>query len=40
MNNDQWNYCYKFMTEVDGANSDVIVDFSNGTAYTHQVIVK
>jgi hypothetical protein len=39
-NNDQWNYCYKFKTEADGANIDVIVDFSTDKEYTHQVVIK
>jgi hypothetical protein len=39
-NNDQWNHCYKFQTEADNKNCDVIVHFSNTGAYTHQVVIK
>jgi starch-binding outer membrane protein SusE/F len=39
-NNDQWNFCYKFQTEADNKNCDVIVNFSNTSAYTHQVVIK
>jgi hypothetical protein len=39
-NNDQWNYCYKFQTEADNKNCDILVSFPAGAPYTHQVIVK
>jgi hypothetical protein len=39
-NNDQWNYCYKFQTEVDNKNCDVLVSFPTGAPYTHQVVIK
>lgn len=39
-NNDQWNYCYKFQTEADNKNCDIIVSFPAGAPYTHQVVVK
>lgn len=38
-NNDQWNYCYKFQTEVDTKNCDVKMYFQADKAYTHEVIV-
>ena len=38
-NNDQWNYCYKFKTEVDTKACDVKVYFYNDKNYTHEVIV-
>lgn len=38
-NNDQWNYCYKFKTEVDTKACDVKVYFYNDKAYTHEVII-
>jgi len=38
-NNDQWNYCYKFQTEVDTHACDVKVYFQTDKAYTHEVIV-
>ncbi|HEU4556027.1 MAG TPA: SusE domain-containing protein [Chitinophaga sp.] len=38
-NNDQWNYCYKFMTEVDTNACDVKVYFYTDKPYTHEVIV-
>ncbi|CAL1517950.1 SusE domain-containing protein [Chitinophaga sp. MM2321] len=39
-NNDQWNYCYKFASEADNKNCDVIVTFAPDKNYTHEVIVK
>lgn len=39
-NSDQYNYCYKFMSEVDGKNCDVKVYFSPDKTYTHEVIVR
>lgn len=39
-NNDQWNYCYKFKTEVDTKTCDVKVYFWTDKNYTHEVIVK
>lgn len=39
-NNDQWNYCYKFQTEADNKNCDIIVNFTTGGPYTHQVVIK
>ena len=39
-NNDQYNYSFKFKSEVDGANCDVNVYFSPDKNYTHEVIVK
>ncbi|WP_339070983.1 SusE domain-containing protein [Chitinophaga sp. 212800008-4] len=39
-NNDQWNYCYKFMTEEDGKNCDVNLYFYTDKNYTHEVIAK
>lgn len=38
--NDQWNYCYKFQTEADNKNCDILVSFPTGSAYTHQVVIK
>jgi hypothetical protein len=38
--NDQWNYSFKFMTEADGKNSDIILKFSPGADYTHEIILK
>ncbi|GAA0547337.1 SusE domain-containing protein [Chitinophaga japonensis] len=38
-NNDRWNYCYKFMTEVDTKACDVKVYFQADKNYTHEVIV-
>jgi hypothetical protein len=38
--NDQWNYCYKFQTEADNKNCDVLVSFPAGAPYTHQVVIK
>jgi hypothetical protein len=37
--NDQWNYCYKFQTEADNKNCDVLVNFTTGGPYTHQVVI-
>lgn len=39
-NNDRWNYCYKFMTEVDTKACDVKVYFQADKNYTHEVIIK
>jgi len=39
-NSDQYNYCYKFASEVDGKNCDVKVYFSPDKTYTHEVIVR
>lgn len=39
-NNDRWNFCYKFKTEVDTRPCDVFVYFKADKAYTHEVIVK
>ena len=39
-NNDQWNYCYKFATEVDLSNCDINLYFAADKNYTHEVIVK
>jgi hypothetical protein len=39
-NNDQWNYCYKFQTEEDGANLNVIVNLSAAQAYSHLIEIK
>ncbi len=39
-NNDRWNFCYKFKTEVDTRPCDVFVYFRADKAYTHEVIVK
>jgi len=38
--NDQWNYCYKFQTEADNKNCDILVSFPAGAPYTHQVVIK
>jgi len=40
VNSDQYNYCYKFASEVDGKNCDVKLFFSPDKTYTHQVIVR
>jgi hypothetical protein len=40
VNSDQYNYCYKFASEVDGKNCDVKLYFSPDKTYTHQVIVR
>lgn len=39
-NNDQWNYTYKFQTEADNKNCDVILNLSTSGSYTHQVVIK
>jgi hypothetical protein len=39
-NSDQYNYSYKFASEVDTKNCDVIVYFSPDKTYTHEVIVR
>ncbi len=39
-NNDQWNYCFKFKTEVDGAPSDFSVIMSAAGPYTHKIDVR
>lgn len=39
-NNDQWNYCFKFKSQVDGKNCDVNMSFKPDKAYTHEVIVR
>lgn len=39
-NNDQWNYSYKFQTEADNSNCDIIVNFTTDGPYTHQVVIK
>ncbi|MBX3254286.1 MAG: SusE domain-containing protein [Chitinophagaceae bacterium] len=39
-NNDQWNYCFKFKTQVDGAPSDFTVIMGADAPYTHQVVVR
>lgn len=39
-NNDQWNYCYKFATEVDTKACDVKMYFYTDKNYTHEVIVR
>ncbi len=39
-NNDRWNYCYKFMTEVDTHNCDVKLYFYTDKNYTHEIIIK
>ncbi len=38
-NNDQWNHCFKFRTEVDGAQSDIIITMEADAPFTHEVIV-
>lgn len=38
---DRWNHTYKFATEVDGKEVDIIADFSPSlTRYTHRVVIK
>lgn len=38
---DRWNYTFKFATEVDGKEVDIIADFSPSLEkYTHKVIIK
>jgi hypothetical protein len=39
-NSDQYNYSYKFASEVDTKNCDVKVYFSPDKTYTHEVIVR
>lgn len=39
-NNDQYNYSFKFASEVDTKNCDVNVYFAPDKNYTHEVIVK
>jgi hypothetical protein len=39
-NSDQYNYCYKFASEVDTKNCDVKLYFSPDKTYTHEVIVR
>ncbi len=39
-NSDQWNNCYKFQTEADGAALDITVDFSATEHYTHVVDIR
>lgn len=39
-NNDQWNYCFKFKTAVDGAQSDVVITMGAEAPFTHEVIVR
>ncbi|RPD39873.1 SusE domain-containing protein [Chitinophaga barathri] len=39
-NNDRWNYCYKFKTEVDTKNCDVNLFFYTDKNYTHEIIIK
>lgn len=39
-NNDQYNYSFKFMSEVDTKACDVNVYFSPDKNYTHEVIIK
>ena len=39
-NNDRWNYCYKFRTEVDTRNCDVNLFFYRDKNYTHEIIIK
>lgn len=38
--NDQWNYSFKFQTEADGKNADIILKFAPGAPYTHEIIIK
>ncbi|HJT73300.1 MAG TPA: hypothetical protein VJ720_04755, partial [Chitinophaga sp.] len=40
INNDQYNYCYKFSADVDNKACDVKVYFSPDRNYTHEVIVR
>lgn len=40
VNNDQWNYAYKFQTEADTVPLDITVDFSTSDAYTHKVEIR
>ncbi|RFM37065.1 SusE domain-containing protein [Chitinophaga silvisoli] len=39
-NSDQYNYCFKFSSDVDTKNCDVNVYFSPEKTYTHEVIIK
>lgn len=36
----QWDYTFKFPTEADNKNVDLILNFKPDAAYTHQVIIK
>jgi starch-binding outer membrane protein SusE/F len=36
----RWDYTFKFKTEVDGKNNDIILKFAPGAEYTHEIIVK
>ena len=37
---DQWNYSFKFPTEADKKNVDLILNFKPDAAYNHQVVIK
>jgi hypothetical protein len=40
VSSDQWNYSFKFATEIDMSYSDVILYFTSDKDYTHEVIKK
>lgn len=40
VNDSRWDFSYKFRTEADRANVDIVVKFQPGGPYTHEVIVK
>lgn len=39
-NNDQWNYAFKYQTEADNKNCDVLLNMTTGGPYSHQVVIK
>lgn len=36
----QWDYTFKFQTEADMKNTDIIMKFAPGAKYTHEIIIK
>lgn len=39
-NVNQWDYCFKFKTEADMKNVDMLVNFKTDAAYNHEIIIK
>lgn len=36
----RWDYTFKFPTDADGKNTDIILKFAPGAEYTHEIIIK
>lgn len=39
-NVNQWDFCFKFKTEADMKNVDMLVNFKTDAAYNHEIIIK